>query len=212
VRPTRVAILGAGSVGQGALRVAHGLGCDVVVLDVDGDKLADAAREFPGARALHSNGDSIAEAVAWADLLLNGVMWPPSRTGHLVTRDMVRGMKPGAVIVDVSADVSGALETCLRQTTLAEPTYVEEEHVHYVGANIPSLAARSASEALSAVTLPYALALADKGAPRAMLDDLGLRRGLTCIDGRFARAMTANWYGCEPMPEVEVEALLKARA
>ncbi len=209
VCPTRVAILGAGSVGQGAVRVAHGLGADVVVLDIDGDKLTATAREFPGVRTLQSNAATIAEVVAWADVLLNGVMWPRSRRGHLVTREMVQAMKPGAVIVDVSADVGGAIETCLRQTTLADPTYTEAGHVHYLGANIPSLAARSASEALSAVTLPYALALADKGAARALQDDASLRHGLTCIVGKFTRAATADWYGSEVMGESELDELLR---
>lgn len=204
VQPTRVLILGAGFVGCGALQVACGLGADVTVLDVDLDKLADVARRFPAARTLLSNEDNIRRCLTATDVLLNAVSWPRSRQGHLVTRQQLGTMPTGAVVVDVAADIGGALETCQRQTTHDDPVYTVDGHPHYVVPNIPSLAARSASEALAAVTLPYALALADKGPRRALLRDLALRRGLTCLGGRMVRQATAQWYGCPALGQDEL--------
>jgi alanine dehydrogenase len=209
VRPTRVMILGGGYVGCGALQLAHGVGAEVTVLDIDVDRLEQLGRRYPGTRTLFSNAANIRAALGEADLLLNAVMWPKTREGHLVTREMLGLMPAGAVVVDVAADIHGGLETCERQTTHDDPTYVVDGHVHYVVANIPSLAARSASEALSNVTLPYALRLADQGTRRALLGSAPLRRGLTCIDGQMVRAVTAEWYGCDHLTEAQVIAALE---
>ncbi len=211
VRPTRVMILGAGFVGCGALQVAHGLGADVTVLDIDVDALARVSQRFPGIKTLLSNAENIREALAGADVLLNAVSWPRTRKGHLVTREMLGLMPAGAVVVDVAADIRGGLETCERQTSHDEPTYVTGGHTHYVVANIPSLAARSASEALAAVTMPYALQIAAKGARQALLDDMPLRRGLTCLDGNMVRAVTAEWYGCPHLTNAQVVDRLQAK-
>ena len=204
VRPTRVTILGAGFVGAGALQVAHGLGADVTVLDIDVDILARVSQRFPGVKTLLSNPENIRLSLRGVDVLLNAVSWPRTRKGHLVTREMLGLMPAGAVVVDVAADIRGGLETCERQTTHDDPVYHVDGHPHYVVANIPSLAARSASEALAAVTLPWALAMAGKGPARALLESAPLRRGLTCIDGHMVRAITARWYGCEHLGEDEV--------
>lgn len=204
VRPTRVMILGGGYVGSGALQLAHGVGAEVTVLDIDVDRLERLGGRYPGTRTLYSNAANIRAALREADLLLNAVMWPKTRKGHLVTREMLGLMPAGAVVVDVAADVRGGLETCERQTTHDDPTYEVDGHVHYVVANIPSLAARSASEALSNVTLPYALRLADEGTRRALLSCAPLRRGLTCIDGQMVRAVTAEWYGCDHLTQAQV--------
>ena len=194
--PAGVTILGCGLVGTGALRVAHGLGASVTALDIDKARLDAIRTEFPGIEATESSPDSIRAALARSDILLNAVMWPRSMKGHLVTRDMLALMPRGAVIVDVAADIGGALESCLRQTTHDDPVYVVDGHPHYVVANIPSLAARTASEALAQATLPYALKLANQGAHKALLTDVPLRRGLTCIEGHMVRKVTADWYGC----------------
>jgi alanine dehydrogenase len=111
--------------------------------------------------------------------------------------------------VDVSADIRGGLETCERQTTHNDPVYVVDGIPHYVVANIPSLAARTASEALSNVTLPYALQIADKGPRQALLDSRALRLGVTCIAGKMVRQVTAEWYGCEHLSDEEVVQLLR---
>jgi alanine dehydrogenase len=210
VRPARVLVLGGGFVGRGALKVAHGLGADVTVLDLDPDVLARLALEFPRARTLLSTPANLRRALKDTDLLLNAVMWPPGRSGHLVTRAMVRDMPSHAVIVDVSADIGGAIETCLRQTTHDDPTYVEEGRTHYVVANIPSAAGRSSSEALSAVTLPWVMRLADQGFARALLAHPPLLRGLTCMDGHIVRAQTARWLGCDALGAGPVRATLQA--
>lgn len=207
-RPTQVMILGGGFVGQGALQLAAGLGAEVTVLDIDPEKLAQIQRRHPSTRTLFSNQRNIRETLSQVDILLNAVMWPKTRKGHLVTRQMLELMRPGAVIVDVSADIRGALETCERQTTHNDPVYVVDGIPHYVVANIPSLAARTASEALSNVTLPYALQIADKGARQALLDSRALRLGVTCIAGKMVRRVTADWYGCEHLTDEELIRLL----
>ena len=209
VRPTRVMLLGAGFVGCGALQVAHGLGADVTVLDIDVDIMQQVSQRFPGVKTLLSNPDNIRQTLAGADVLLNAVSWPKTRKGHLVTREMLGLMPAGAVIVDVAADIRGGLETCERQTSHDDPVYDVDGHTHYVVANIPSLAARSASEALAAVTLPWALEIAGKGARQALLENLPLRRGLTCLDGHMVRGVTAQWYGCEHLGDEDLVRLLK---
>ncbi len=204
VQPARVLILGGGFVGTGALQVAHGLGAEVTVLDIDGDRLAELARMFPRVRTLRSDAATLRDELRRSDILLNAVMWPPGRQGHLVTRPMLAQMPPGAVVVDVAADIGGALETCERQTTHDDPVYVAEGRRHYVVANIPSLAARSASQALAAVTLPWCRLLADLGPARALREHAPLRRGLTCLDGQLVRAATARWYGSPSLSEAEL--------
>jgi alanine dehydrogenase len=210
VRPARVLVLGGGFVGRGALKVAHGLGADVTVLDLNPDVLAQLALEFPRARTLLSTAANLRRALKDTDLLLNAVMWPPGRDGHLVTRAMVRDMPAHAVIIDVSADIGGAIETCLRQTTHDDPTYVEEGRTHYVVANIPSAAGRSSSEALAAVTLPWVTRLADQGFARALLAHPPLLRGLTCMDGHIVRPQTARWLECAALPSDQVQDRLQA--
>ena len=208
-RPAGVLILGCGLVGAGAVRVAAGLGAAVTALDIDEAKLEAIREAHPEVATLLSSPENIAAALPGTDILLNAVMWPKTRTGHLVTREMLSLMPAGAVLVDVAADIRGALETCERQTTHDDPVYTVAGHPHYVVANIPSLAARSASEALARVTLPYALKLAAEGAGAALLEDRPLRHGLTCIDGHMVRQVTAEWYGCAALPEQDVLALLR---
>jgi len=211
VQPARVMILGGGFVGQGALELALGVGAEVTLLDIDGDKLAQIRQAFPGVRTLYSTAENIRAAMRQADVLLNAVMWSPTREGHLVTREMLGLLPTGAVVVDVSADIRGALQSCERQTTHDDPVYEVDGVPHYVVANIPSLAARSASVALSNVTLPYALLLADKGPRQALLENLPLRRGVTCLAHKMVRQATAQWYGCDHLSEEEVVALLSSR-
>ena len=210
VQPTRVMILGGGFVGTGAIDVAAGLGAEVTVLDVDGGRLAELATQYPGVRTLYSTRQNIAGQLPAADVLVNAVMWPPDREGHLVTRDMLQTMPSDAVVVDISADIEGALQTCARQTTHEDPVFVVDGRPHYVVANIPSLAARTASQALAATTLPHAVAIADHGVHRALADSVPLRRGLTCIDGHVVRAETASFYGCSPLSRPALDALLNA--
>jgi len=206
--PCHVMILGAGSVGSGALHVAIGLGADVTLLDIDEGKLRSMFARYPGITTLHSNRENIARTLKHTDILLNAVSWPKTRKGHLVTRKMLRTMPERAAVVDVAADVRGSLESCLRQTTHDDPVYVVDGHPHYVVANIPSLAAQSASEALARVTLPYALDIADKGQRTALMEDVPLRRGLTCLDGQMVRSVTAEWYGCPHLSDSAVVKLL----
>jgi len=209
IRPTHVMILGGGSAGVGALKVALGLGAEATILDIDVNKLMYISDCYPRVRTLISNPQNIEETLKQTDILLNAVMWPKSKKGHLVTRDMLKLMPNGAVIVDVSADIHGAIETCERQTTHKDPVYVIEGHPHYAVANIASLVARSASDALANVTLPYALEIANKGVRKALIDNVPLRRGLTCFEGHMVRKITAEWYGCEYLGDSDVVQLLK---
>ncbi|MBN2496008.1 MAG: hypothetical protein JXR96_15555 [Deltaproteobacteria bacterium] len=182
------------------------------LLDVDTDALARAEREFAGLRTRYSSRSNLLELLPRTDILLNAVMWPRGRKDHLVSREMIACMPAWAVVVDVSADIGGAIETCIRQTGHDEPTYVEAGRRHYTVANIPSIAARSTSEALAQVTLPYALAIAELGGSAALIADPALRRGLTCIDGRMVRRATAEWYGCDWLGPTELEAMLLTKA
>lgn len=209
VRPAGVVILGAGFVGRAALRVAYGLGAQVTILDIDADKLAQLQQQYPRVRTLLSSEANIRKALTEADVLLNAVVWPRTRSGHLVSREMLGLMPPGAVIVDVAADIGGALETSDRHTTHDDPTYLVDGHLHYVVPNIPSLVARSASQALSNATLPYILLMASLGPRRALIENQPLRRGLTCIDGAMVSPITAEWYGCDHLTEAQVIGLLE---
>ena len=210
VRATGVTIIGGGFVGRGALQVADGLGAEVTILARNPDKLATIQGEFPRVRTLYSNAGNIRSLLPATNILVNAVMWPKTRKGHLVTREMLAIMPTGAVIVDIAADVHGAIETCERQTTHDDPVYVVDGHPHYVVANIPSLAARTASEALAAVTLPYALEIADKGPKSALIENGALRRGVTCLDGQMVRRVTAEWFGCPHLTDEEVVRRLRA--
>jgi alanine dehydrogenase len=155
----RVMILGAGVVGGGAAAVAAGLGAEVVVFDRRRDRLEAMRALGPNVTALHAYADAIRREVARADLLIGAVLITGERAPHLVTADMVRTMQPGSVIVDVAVDQGGCIETT-RPTTYAAPTYVWEGIVHFGVTNMPGAVPKSASQALSAALLPYALRIA----------------------------------------------------
>jgi len=208
-RPAQVMILGGGFAGEGALQLASGVGAEVTLLDIDVEVLARLKQSYPGVQTRFSNEDNIRSLLPFQDIILNAVMWPKTQKGHLITRAMLKTLRLGAVIVDVSADIGGAVETCIKQTSHDEPTFEVDGVTHYSVANIPSLAARTGSEALSHVTLPYAMKLAEYGPSKALLSDASLRRGLTCFVGKMVRAVTAQWYGCEHLSDEEVVEMLK---
>jgi alanine dehydrogenase len=192
VSPGRVVIIGAGIVGTNAAVVATGMQAHVVVLDRDIARLRELELVLGGrVTLLYSTRLAIAEAVASADLVVGAVLRPGARAPHLVTRAMLRTMRPGAVVVDVAVDQGGCFETS-RPTTHSDPVYVEEGVVHYCVANMPGGVPVTSTPALANATLPYVLAIADQGLPAALRADAGLRPGLNVRDGKIVNAAVAE--------------------
>ncbi|MBL6751924.1 MAG: alanine dehydrogenase [Nevskia sp.] len=197
VVPARVVVIGGGVVGYNAARVAVGMGADVVVLDRSLDRLNWLDTVFEGRlTTLYSTVDAVESEVVRADLVIGAVLVPGAAAPKLVTRAMLRQMKPGAVVVDVAIDQGGCFETS-RPTTHQDPTYVEEGVVHYCVANMPGGVARTSTFALTNATLPYALALADKGYRKALLEDANLREGLNVHHGKLTYKAVAEALNLE---------------
>lgn len=197
VAPAQVVVLGAGVVGSHAVQMAVGLGARVTVLDKNVDRLRSLDALY-GNRltTLYSTAHSLEEAVLEADLVIGGVLIPGAAAPKLVTRSMVRCMKPGAVVVDVAIDQGGCFETS-HATTHADPTFVVDGVVHYCVANMPGAVARTSTLALNNATLQHGLALANKGWRRAMQDDAHLRAGLNVALGRVTHAAVAASQGLD---------------
>jgi alanine dehydrogenase len=194
VAPGEVTVIGGGVVGYNAARVAAGMGARVTVLDRSPARLAWLDDTFGGRVAtLYSTSDAIERAVARADLVVGAVLVPGAAAPRLVTRAMLRGMRPGSVVVDVAIDQGGCLETS-RATTHADPTYVEEGITHYCVANMPGGVARTSTFALTNATLPFVLALAGGGTD-AMKRDAHLLAGLNVHRGRVTHAAVAQALG-----------------
>ena len=197
VDPAKVVVLGAGVVGTHATHIAVGMGADVWVLDRNPDVLEEHWRHFGrSTNAVFSTDDAIERHVMEADLVVGGVLIPGAEAPKLISAEMVRKMKPGAVIVDVAIDQGGCCETS-RPTTHAEPTYIVDEVVHYCVANMPGGVPRTSTYALNNVTLPHVLALADKGYRQALHDDPHLRNGLNVHRGRVTQREVAHDLGYE---------------
>lgn len=205
VAAAKVVILGGGVVGTNAARMAMGLEAKVVVIDKSLTRLKELDLQF-GAKlqTIYSTLDAIEEHVLDADLVIGGVLIPGAAAPRLITRDMVAKMKRGAVIVDVAIDQGGCCETS-RPTTHADPTYVVDDVVHYCVANMPGGVARTSTFALNNATLPFTLALADKGAVKALSDDPHLRRGLSVRHGALTCEAVA---AAQNLPHVAAEKAL----
>ncbi|HEY5896859.1 MAG TPA: alanine dehydrogenase [Burkholderiales bacterium] len=191
VPPAKITILGAGVSGSNAARMAVGSGARVYVLDRSLDVLRAIEKEF-GARVVtvHSSRDTVEQHVLSADLVVGAVLVPGAAAPKLVSREMVKAMKPGAVVVDIAIDQGGCLETS-RPTTHADPTYVVDEVVHYCVTNMPGAVPRTSTYALNNATLPFVLALANKGWKRALSEDEHLRNGLNVARGKVTHAEVA---------------------
>jgi len=181
----KVVILGGGVVGTNAARMAMGLEAHVTVLDKSLKRLKELDQQY-GARiaTTYATVDAIEEHVLGADLVIGAVLVPGASAPKLVSRQMISKMKKGSVVVDVAIDQGGCFETS-RPTTHADPTYVVDGVVHYCVANMPGGVARTSTLALNNATLPFALALADKGFAKAMKDDSHLRAGLNVCKGQL---------------------------
>ena len=197
VAPASVVVIGGGVVGRNAIEMAVGLGADVTVLDRDASVLEALSERFgPALRTLYSNGATLEAAVSTADLVIGAVLVRGAKAPHLVTAEMIKGMRPGSVIVDVAIDQGGCIETS-RPTTHADPTYVVDDVVHYCVANMPGAVPRTSTQALNNATLPYVLKLADLGPVAAMLADDGLRAGLSVRAGQITEPAVADALGVE---------------
>lgn len=195
VPAAKVVILGGGVVGTNAARMAMGLEAHVTVVDKSLKRLKELDLQFgPMLNTLYATVDTIEEQVLRADLVIGAVLVPGANAPRLVTRDMVKRMKRGSVMVDVAIDQGGCFETS-RATTHADPIYEVDGVVHYCVANMPGGVARTSTFALNNATLPFTLALANKGAVQAMKDDIHLRNGLNVHTGHITMQAVAEAQG-----------------
>lgn len=212
VLPARVTIVGGGVVGQNAATIAVGMGADVTVIDISAPRLRSIDDRYEGrVHTLMSNHHNIAEATKQADLVIGAVLLPGARAPHLVTEEMVASMERGSVIVDVAIDQGGVVETANRVTTHANPTYEVHGVVHYSVANMPGAVPHTSTLALTNVTLPYLLDLADKGWVRAVQEDPALARGVNMVDGRLTYDAVAEAHNLDYTPLADVLAKSAAR-
>lgn len=203
VPPASVVVIGGGVVGRNAAQMAVGLGADVTVLDRDPEVLTLLSDRFgPSVRTVYSNSAALEAAVVAADLVIGAVLIPGAKTPRLVTATMVKQMNAGAVIVDVAIDQGGCAETS-RPTTHAEPTFVVDGVVHYCVANMPGAVPHTSTHALNNATLPFTLALADKGPRSALLGDPHLLGGLNVCGGMVTEREVARAQGHEFVDPVE---------
>ena len=192
VAPARVAVLGGGVSGAHAAEMALGLRADVTIFDISTSRLAELDRQFAGAaRTAFASRRTIAAAVAEADLVIGAVLAPGAAAPKLVTREMLKTMRRGTVLVDVAIDQGGCFEAS-RPTTHDDPVFVEEGVLHYCVANMPGAVARTSTQALGNATLPFVIAIADQGAERAMAADPHLKRGLNIAQGTVRHPAVAE--------------------
>ncbi|MEC1548976.1 alanine dehydrogenase [Bacillus rugosus] len=197
----KVTIIGGGVVGTNAAKMAVGLGADVTIIDLNADRLRQLDDIFGHQiKTLISNPVNIADAVAEADLLICAVLIPGAKAPTLVTEEMVKQMKPGSVIVDVAIDQGGIVETVDHITTHDQPTYEKHGVVHYAVANMPGAVPRTSTIALTNVTVPYALQIANKGTSKALTDNTALRAGLNTANGHVTYEAVAKDLGYEYVP------------
>lgn len=200
VGPARVVVIGGGVVGTEAARMALGLGADVIILDKNLDRLRTLDALFgPRLKTLYSTPTSIEEAISRADLVIGAILIPGKTAPKLITREMIKKMTPGSVIVDVAIDQGGCLETS-KPTTHGEPTYVVDGVVHYCVTNMPGACARTSTQALTNATGDYALMIANKGWKKALLDHSGLRQGLNVCYGHVTNESVAHDLGYQYVP------------
>jgi len=201
VPPAKVVIIGGGTVGINAAKMAVGLRARVVVVDKNADRLVYLDDVFGGRiETLLSTESAIEEAITDADLVVGAVLLPGgAQAPHLVTRSMLTSMKPGSVLVDVAIDQGGCFETS-RPTTHSEPTYAVEDVVHYCVANMPGSVARTSTLALTGATLPYGLAIAEKGFEQAVRDDPALALGVNLYRGKLTIPSVAAAHGLPYTP------------
>ena len=194
VLPGRVVVIGGGTAGVNAARMATGLGADVTILEVDVERMRFLDITMHTAHTLYSSPAHVTELMPTVDLLIGAVLVPGAKAPKLINREMLRLMKPGSVLVDIAIDQGGCVETS-RPTTHEHPTFVEEDVIHYCVANMPAAYARTATQALTNVTSRYVEILADHGVPGAFHRDPHLLGGLNLIDGQITLKAVAEAHG-----------------
>ena len=205
VLPAKVLILGGGIVGTQAAWMAAGLGADVIIMDLSLPRMRYLADVMPAnVKTMMSNEFNIREQIKQADLIIGAVLIPGAKAPHLITKDMLKDMKKGAVVVDVAVDQGGCIETC-KPTTHENPTYVIDDVVHYCVANMPGAVPYTSTLALTNATLPYAIQLADKGWKKAAQENADLVPGLNVIQGDIVYKAVAEAFA---MPYTPVEKYL----
>ncbi|MFH1350312.1 MAG: alanine dehydrogenase [Pseudomonadota bacterium] len=197
VRPADVTIIGAGVVGTNAAQIALGMGANVMILDINTERLRYLDQVLRGRLSTQSaNPLNIAEAVKRADLLIGAVLVKGAKAPHLVTREMIRAMEPGSVIVDVSVDQGGCVET-IRPTTHSDPIYFVDGILHYGVTNMPGAVPRTSTYALSNATLPYLMKLADEGIAEAAHNNNALSKGVNVYKGHVTYKAVTEAFGLE---------------
>lgn len=205
VRPAKVMVLGGGIVGTHAAQMAAGLGADVTILDINLNRLRYLSEIMPAnVNTFYSNEYNIRELISSHDLIIGAVLIPGKKAPHLITRDMLKDMRPGTVLVDVAVDQGGCIETC-KPTTHQDPTYVIDGIVHYCVANMPGAVPYTSTLALTNATLPYAIQLANKGWQKACIDNRELLLGLNVVHGDVVYEGVSEAFN---LPYVPVEAHL----
>lgn len=200
VKPAKVLVLGAGVVGRNAALMAAGLGADVTICDISLPVLRHCSEVMPkNVKTLYSSQHNIEQELPDTDLVIGSVLIPGAKAPHLVTKDMVKLMRPGSVMVDVAIDQGGCFETS-HPTTHSEPTYLVDGVVQYAVANIPGAVPFTSTLALTNATLPYALRLADLGWVEACKKDPGLAEGVNVVDGKITFKAVAEAFGLEYTP------------
>ncbi len=192
VKPTKVLVLGGGTVGEAAARMAAGMGADVTITDISLPRLRQLEMELPAnVHALYSSEHNIRKELPDVDIVIGSVLVPGDKTPHLITRDMLKLMEKGTVLVDVAIDQGGCFETS-HPTTHSDPVYEVDGILHYCVANIPGAVPYTSTMALTNATLRYAVTLADKGWRQACKDDEALYRGLNIVNGKVTYKAVAD--------------------
>ena len=209
VRPAKVMVLGGGVVGTQAAKMAAGLGADVTIMDISLPRLRYLADIMPAnVNTYMSSEYNIRELLPSHDLIIGAVLIPGAKAPHLITRDMLKLMRPGTVLVDVAVDQGGCIETC-KPTTHENPTYIIDDILHYCVANMPGAVPYTSTLALTNATLPYALQLANKGWEKACQDNRELRLGLNIIRGDVVYKGVSEAFG---LPYRNVEECLTLKS
>ncbi len=197
VPPAKVLVLGGGIVGTQAAKMAAGLGAQVTILDISLDRLRHLADIMPAnVNTMYSNEYNIRQLVQDHELIIGAVLIPGAKAPNLVTRDMLKTMKSGTVLVDVAVDQGGCIETC-KPTTHADPVFVIDDVVHYCVANMPGAVPYTSTIALTNATLPYAIQLANKGWKQACKDDNALKLGLNVVNGKVVYEGVSKAFNLE---------------
>ena len=199
VLPGRVVVIGGGTSGVNAARMAVGLKADVTILEVDGERMRFLDLTMPNVKTLYSNEANLTDLMPSTDLLIGAVLVPGAKAPKLITREMLRLMRPGSVFVDIAIDQGGCAETS-RATTHHDPIYVEEDVTHYCVANMPGAYARTSTQALSNATARYVELLADYGLEEACKKQPALVGGINTRDGRLTQQAVAEAHGLKFEP------------